>query len=273
MFPLQSLSMFSIGPYEASPWHIGSFIGGVAIIAGILTFLNLSKKVQRSKLFNSSEIEIKRNSPEEDVFLKKTAELRLTKDELRFLKEVLQSGRADLSVILDNKKQLDEIFKARYKELMKESAYSDAPLNQLTKLFAIRNTIAYFKEIDKADSNYSHRQYIRKESNIPCECCLVGEVKTTQGKKIIKKLVLTNKTFKGAVLGISAGGCSVSCDDAVRVGGKIKIDFTVSGRKASVLSEALRVNKKSNKSVVSLRFLKVLPKSLCAINAFIFDYS
>jgi hypothetical protein len=275
LFPLQGggLSRFSIGPYEANPWHLVSFAAAVFILAGLMIFLNLSKKVQKSKIFNTGEIEIKRTTPEEEAFFKKTAEFRLTKDEARFLKEVLQSGRADLSVIFDNMKQFDEIFKARYKELMKESAYSDAPLNQVTKLFAIRNTIAYFENIDKTDRDYKNRRYIRKESAIPCQCCLVGEVKTTQGKKTVKKLVLTDKNFKGVILSISPGGCSVSCTDKIKVGVKLKIDFTVSGRKSSVLGETLRINKKASDLVVSLRFLQALPKSLCAINAFLFDYS
>jgi hypothetical protein len=264
--------MFSIGAYEDNIWHTIAFVAGVVIFATILIFLNVSKKVKNSKIFNSSEIEIHRKSPKDEAFLRQIAAYSLTKDETKFLKEILQSGKTEMNETLKSNQLLDEVFKARYHELIKEAEHSESALRDVTKLFAIRNTIAYFKNTEKADSGFAHRRFVRKESSIICNCSLVKEVHEKQGNKTIKKLVLTGHSFTGTILTISAGGCALSCDAKIKVGVKIKIDFTLPNGPASALIGVLRVNKRLGLAVLSARFMKVLPKSLSKINAYIFDY-
>jgi hypothetical protein len=264
--------MFSIGSYEDNMWHVISFIAGVIIIVSILIFLNVSKKIKNSKIYNSGEIEIRRKTPEEDAFAKQAAAYSFSKNETKFLKEILQSSRTEIGATLNNNKLLDDVFKIRYKELIKESEHSESALRDVTKLFEIRNTIAYFRNCEKSNGAYSQRRFLRKESSITCNCTLVKEVQEKQGNKTIKKLILTKDTFTGNILSISAGGCAISCKSKINVGVKIKIDFTIPTGPASALIGVLRVNNRKSDAVLSARFIKILPKSLAKINAFVFDY-
>jgi len=118
----------------------------------------------------------------------------------------------------------------------------------------------------------SPRASTRKAGELKCKCCVVNETKTKEGSKVVKKLVLTDKKFNGTMNNISAGGCAVSAGQNIKAGTNIKMDITIKDHNAAALGTALRVNKSSEGTVMHIRFIKVPPKSLAHINAYIFGY-
>jgi hypothetical protein len=267
--------MFNTSAYDENPWHTIGFIIGLSVIVAIMVFLNVSKTIKNSKLFRSSKINIQEKiNPDEKAFLKQAHDYSLSSADTKFLRELLKgAGRAEPYAILQDSRLLDEVLKVQYKQLAKGSQYTEAALGELSRIFTIRNTIAYFQDSDKADKHSTLRRYIRKEASISCNCSLVNEVDIKQNGKTVKKLVLTHTVFQGTIINISAGGCAIKSSLKIKAGIKLKIDFTLGKSKAAVLGEIIRINRDVAGSIFHIRFLQVLPKSFCVINAFIFDYN
>jgi hypothetical protein len=264
--------MFNTSSYDDNPWRILAFVIGVGVIVTVIIFLNISKAVKNSKAFNSGEIKIKKSNPEEESFYKYAEGYQLRKDEIKFLWNLLRSGRGDPGEIFTDKNTLDSTFKTHYQQMWKESERSKSTLKDLVQLFEIRNCIAYFQNVTP-DRGRTIRRYIRKEASFSCNCILVNEVKTKKGSKMLKSLVLTNTAFAGTVLDLSAGGCAFTATANIKAGAMLKIDTTTGkDRKASALGEVIRVNKSAGTIIFHIRFLKIMPKSICIISAYIFGY-
>lgn len=106
------------------------------------------------------------------------------------------------------------------------------------------------------------RKNRRKEAGLQCGVFLVSNVG--------KRLVVDKKRINGTIADISAGGCAIKTSAAISPGTKLKIEFTEGkGANVAVLGEVLR----SDKSVLSIKFLKLARKSLNIINAFVYDFN
>jgi hypothetical protein len=264
--------MFNTSSYADNPWRIALSLIGVAIIIALIVFLNVSKTIKSNKAFSSGEIALKKINPEEEAFYKLAGIYQLKKDEIRFLLDVLRSGRGEPAEILADNTALDAVFKTYYKQMRKEAERSASSLKYLVKLFEIRNCIAYFQNTEVING-HTVRQYIRKEVNLPGACCLVDEVKAQKGGKTIKRLVLSKNVFNGTVMDLSAGGCAFTASANIKAGARLKIEMSIDkDRKISALAEIIRINKKANAAIFHTCFLKVMPKSMCVINAYIFGY-
>jgi hypothetical protein len=264
--------MFNTNAYQTSLIGRIAFIAGFAGLAAVIIFLNVSKRIKNNKIFKSGSVEIKKTSPEEEAYQKRAASYQLQRGEIKFLRDIMRSSRDEPAEILGDKKLLDEVLKPYYKSKIREAERSKPALNELVKLFQIRNVIAYFHAGNVPNNQVARRQ-VRKEVKFQGEVTLVDELKAHENGKTVKKFVLTQTKFKCVILDISAGGCAFEATANIKAGVKLKIDFTVTGnQKASALGELIRINKNQKATIFHVRFLKIMPRSYCTINAYIFGY-
>jgi hypothetical protein len=273
LYPLQSLSIFNTEAYDD---NISAKIVGIVLVLGIaaiIIFLNVSKTIKKSKVFNTGVIDVKKLTPQEEAFHKLAEEYQLEKAEVKFLGDILRGGRSEPAEILGDENLLDEILKSYYQSRVREMASSKIATNDLVKLFKIRNVIAYFHS-QNVPNNQVLRRQIRKESKFQGEATLVEETKVREKGKTIKKFTLTQKKLAATVIDISAGGCAFESGVNVKAGSKLKIDFVVGrDQKVAMLGEIMRINKTSQNTIYHVRSLKVMPHSYCTMNAYIFGYS
>jgi hypothetical protein len=270
-FPLQSLSQFNITKYEDNPRHTIAFIIGLVVVVAIFIFLNVSKTVKNSRVFRTGEIGHFKPNPERTALNKVTAEYELKSDEISYIKDLTKTLRVDTLTILKNPEMLDNIFKSRYKELAKKEPSKEI-LYETALLFKIRNVIAYFdnnRKLGLENKNFYPRSSTRKDSNFYCTCYAV---ETITEKKKIKKLLLSSTLWRGEATNISTGGCTIMPVEKIYTKKMIKIEFFIGQKKISALGEVLRINKSAKGIFLHIKFLKVQPRSLTIINAYIFDY-
>jgi hypothetical protein len=272
LFPLQDVSMFNTSSYDDNPVRIVTSIVGAVLIVGLIVFLNVSRFVKNSKAFRSGEVTVKKSNPEEEAFQRHAEAYQLKKDEIKFLWRLIRSGKGSPDDIFTDPKILDATFKAQYQQMWKESTRIKSTLNDLVKLFEIRNCIAYFQNAP-TNRGRTIRRHIRKEVKLTCSSCLVEEGNVKKGNKTVKSLALAGTAHTGTVLDISAGGCAFTTSAVIKPGAKLKIDIVIDkDRKVSALGESIRINRNANTAVFHTRFLKMMPKSICIINAYIFGY-
>jgi hypothetical protein len=268
------VSIFNTEAYDDNV--VAKTIGMVAVlcVVAFLLFLNVSKTIKKSKIFNSGAIEVKKTNPQEEAFHKIAIEYQLQKSEIKFLGDILHGGRSEPAEVLKDRKLLDEALKAYYQSRVREIDGSKAALNDIVKMFQIRNVIAFF-HLQNVPSNQKMRRQIRKESKFQGEITLVEETKVHEKGKTIKKFTLTKKKFGATVIDISAGGCAFESAANVKAGTRLKIEFTVErDKKVAMLGEIMRINKTQQKmAIYHVRSLKVMPHSYCTMNAYIFGYS
>jgi hypothetical protein len=273
-YPLQTLQEFNISSYEDNPMHKIGFIAGVLIIAGIFLYLNLSKKVKSSKIYATGRVG-EGKVPEDGVFKRIGRMYELKKEEIAILKEIIGRGRDEPEDALKNTDTLDALFKAHYQRLAKEAERSKEAMQDISLLFSTRNAIAYFTETNvdaKKKSNAIPRKYRRKALNAPCVCSLVSLSRQKEKGKSVKKFTLTGENFPAAVIDLSQGGCAAKAKFSVKPGTHFKIEIKLGRGNLPMLGEVLRINRQGAEAIMHVRFVKALPKTLNAVNAYIFDY-
>jgi len=273
-YPLQTLSQFNTESWDVSPMHKFSIIGIFVIIA-IFVFLNVSKTVKNSKVFQSGSVDIK-TSEDNEFHSYAQSKYKLNRREINYLFAMLKGERAEPIECLKNPKLLDNAFKANYQNLIKDLDYSPNVAKELRTLFAIKKVISYFDRVHAAGNSQFRtelRQSLRKNLYAACTYTIVEEVTEKKNGQKITKLVLTDKIFTGIFVDISAVGCAFKSDKQCRTATKIKIEWTLDNIKMAALGVVVRVNKDKSGIVMHVKFLKVPDKAFFHISAFVYDWS
>lgn len=275
IYPLQGLQEFNISNYSDNTVHAVIFCVGFLLIAGTLIFLNVSKKVQSSKAFSTGTIDIfDDKTPNAEGFRHLAKMYELKKDEAIFLKDVVVRARCTPDQVLEEKDLIDKLFKTEYQGLSREAESSSEAKKDLEKMFLVRNAIAYFDinaELMK-NPRAAPRRTPRKEASLHCDCSVVTVVKVKENRKLVKKLKLSGEHFDGTLVDLSIGGCALSTDASAKTGTQLRIEFRLGTRQTAALGKVLRINSSRGLSTVHIQFQKVQPKSLSAINAFVYGY-
>ena len=276
LFPLQSLQEFNISSYTGNPVHSILFVIGFILIIAIIIFLNTSKKVQQSNAFSTGKVgAFTAKTPEDETYKKIARMYELKKEEAAFLRELFSSTKSDPEEVLEDIDALDAIFKQNYQRLAKDAERSKEAMRNLGLLFSTRNAIAYFQGGDenKNDANkVSHRFHLRKSISASCACNVVALRKTSERGKTVKKFQLTDKMFAATVMDVSAGGCAVTCEKGAKPGTQLKVEFKVGRFNVAALGQILRINSGEKGAILHIQFLKVPPKALSILNAYVHGY-
>jgi c-di-GMP-binding flagellar brake protein YcgR len=119
----------------------------------------------------------------------------------------------------------------------------------------------------------AHRRCRRKQTVLECYFSEVNVVQTGKGRKKKTKLVAEKKQFKGTILDISAGGCSIKTPVLIAAGSKLKVQMPSSDDNTiTCLGQVLRINRSGVGVVMHVKFLKVPKRSGNAINAMVFEF-
>jgi hypothetical protein len=249
---------------------------GIAVIAGIIIYLNVSKKVKNSKVFNTGKIEgIGAKSGVDEKYRKIMRDYELSKNEIAYLKSVLKNSRSEPEEIFADDQILDSIFKQEYQRMAREIDESADALHEAETLFAIRDAVYFFQasaELAKRP-HAAPRKHPRKSTKIICMCSVVESVKVKEKGKTKSKLRLTDKVFQCEVIDVSIGGCAVNSKASIRAGTQLKIEFKAGRSNVAALGQILRVNRGADGIIFHIQFLKVPPKTGCKLNAFIYSYA
>jgi hypothetical protein len=120
----------------------------------------------------------------------------------------------------------------------------------------------------------TQRKHRRKNITASCEFSLVFLEETGGKKKKTPKLIVNNRKYKGTVLDISTGGCSMKTSAPVQVGSRLKmtVDYSDSCL-ISVLGQVLRANRSGSiGTILHIKFLKVPRRAFNSIGALVFGY-
>jgi hypothetical protein len=135
------------------------------------------------------------------------------------------------------------------------------------------NTVHGHSAMQLAHSNnlrfLSQRRYKRRHSVIACFLFLVYV--EGSGKK--QRLVVDKRRMNGSIADISVGGCSIKVMAPIKVGARLKIEFTQGDNTVAALGLVLRSNKTGGSTVIHIKFIRVTQKSMNLINAFVYEYS
>ena len=115
----------------------------------------------------------------------------------------------------------------------------------------------------------SHRRFRRRSAVIACFLFLVYV--EGSGKK--QRLIVDKRRISGTIADISVGGCSIRTMVPIKVGAKFKIEFAQRNANVAALGQVLRTNKAGMSTTIHVRFLKVSPKSMNIINAYVYEYA
>jgi c-di-GMP-binding flagellar brake protein YcgR len=119
----------------------------------------------------------------------------------------------------------------------------------------------------------AHRKCRRKQTSIECYFSKVNVVQTGKGRKQKTKLMVEKKRFKGTILDISLGGCSIKTPVLITAGSKLKVQMPSSDDSTiTCLGQVLRINRNGVGVVMHVKFLKVPKRSGNAINAMVFEF-
>ncbi|GHV83458.1 hypothetical protein AGMMS50212_07980 [Spirochaetia bacterium] len=271
LYRLQALNQFQI---NSNPANTVIFFIVAGAIAAVIIFLNVSKIINSAMLKGQSGANVIKERPKVDsAFFREAKKFGFNRQESAQLEKILRHGGDDTVAILYNIKESDACFKAAVLRMMRESR-DGYESSELTKLFAIRNTLEYFLVMTGAvNRNKKPRSYMRKQTNLPSAMYLVNVTRESKGMKTVKKLVLSNKIFAGTILNISIGGCAINTQSKIKTGSLMKIEFSIKNNKCAMLGEVLRINVNSGFAVLHIKFLKVPKKALNVLNMFIFNYS
>ena len=118
------------------------------------------------------------------------------------------------------------------------------------------------------------RKFKRKQTDTKCEFFLVNLIESGTGKKKTSKLVVDARKFRGAILDISAGGCSLKTQTPVPVGSRLKIAIDHDENYIiNVLGQIIRSNRSASGTIFHIKFLKVPRRAFNSISAMVFGYS
>ena len=115
----------------------------------------------------------------------------------------------------------------------------------------------------------SQRRYRRRQIDIASNLFLV--YLEGSGKK--QRMVVDKRRLTGNVADISVGGCSIKVKVPVKVGAKMKIEFTQGDYKVTALGQVLRANRAGIVTIIYIKFLKVSRKSMNIINAYVYEFA
>jgi hypothetical protein len=260
---------------QPNPLDAAGFIIVLASLIGLIIFLNVSKRVKNSIIFNDKGIVIKKKThiKVDGHFYNEVKHIGLNKREAAVLEKILKENGEDTISVLHDEAKVDEYFKHTYQNTLREYTGEEA-LPVLMDLFSIRNAIEYFYANERnASGKAIVRNYRRKSIKSPCVFYLVISVNKDEKPGSQKKLVVEEDCkYEGNMLDISQGGCAISIKQHIKTGQMIKIEFTLSIHKIAALGQIILLNKDGNNWIYHIKFLRLSNKSLVALNAYIFEY-
>ena len=268
VYLLQSLNQFQT---QANPVQGIIFIVGLAAIAGLIIYLNVSKKVTNSSLYKTGAIKKKGGSGAAS-FGAGVRKYTLDRTEKAFLAASFQHAGVSSKEAFNSIASIDDSFQRVYKILKREADSEEELQESLLKLFAIRNKIEYYETAYSGD-NKTPRRYKRSKASIAAFYYFVVTVTEKKGVKTVKKLRVDDKKMLGTIIDISAGGCAISTRTPLKAGSRIKIECNIAHSSISALAQILRINKNASGAVLHAHFIKIMPKSLNGINSFVYNYT
>jgi c-di-GMP-binding flagellar brake protein YcgR len=114
----------------------------------------------------------------------------------------------------------------------------------------------------------SQRRYRRRHSALACYIHVVYV--EGSGKK--QRLVVDKRRMNGTINDISVGGCSIKTTAPVKVGARLKIEFSQGDDDVAALGQDLRTNRTGINTVIHVKFIRITQKSMNLINAFVYEY-
>jgi hypothetical protein len=267
VYLLQSLNQFQT---ESNPVHGIIFIAGLAVIAAIITYLNVSKRIANSNLYKTGAIK-KKGGAGAASFGAGARKYALERGEKSFLSKSFQQAGVSAKDAFNSMASIDASFQRVYKILKRESESEEELQNNLLKLFAVRNKIEYYEKA-YSSGDKTPRRYKRSKASISIFYYLVITTVEKKGLKTIKKLRVDAKKMLGTIIDISAGGCAINTRTPLKAGSRIKIEFKLGHSSISALAQILRINKNASSTILHTHFIKIMPRSLNGINSFVYGY-
>jgi c-di-GMP-binding flagellar brake protein YcgR len=120
----------------------------------------------------------------------------------------------------------------------------------------------------------TQRKHRRKNVSASCEFSLVFLDETGGKKNKTPKLIIDNRKYKGTVLDISIGGCSMKTSAPAQAGSRLKMTVDYSDNYLiSVLGQVLRANRSGAAgTILHIKFLKVPRRAFNSISTLVFGY-
>jgi len=115
----------------------------------------------------------------------------------------------------------------------------------------------------------SQRRFRRRQIDIASNLYLV--YLEGDGKK--QRMIADKRRLTGNIADISVGGCSIKVKVPVKVGAKMKIEFTQGDYKVAALGQVLRANRAGIITIIYIKFLKVSRESMNIINAYVYEFA
>ncbi|MDR2658442.1 MAG: PilZ domain-containing protein [Spirochaetaceae bacterium] len=272
LYLLQSIMQFKI---QSNPSDTAGFLIAFVVLAALIIFLNVSRKIRNSAVFRGEGVVIpkKPHIHIDKDFYQKVKFIGLDKRETAFLEKILEESDEDPFTVLQNSAKTDECFKQMHDNIIREKHGEDA-IPELMDLFSIRNAVEYFYANEaKPYSKNVIRNYRRRNINCVIIFYLVITIKQRSKFTTQKKLVVEDDCkYLGNMMNISQGGCAISMKQYVKAGQMIKIEFTINMNKITALAQILRLNKNVDNWIYHIKFLRLSKKSLVALNEYIFEY-
>lgn len=116
------------------------------------------------------------------------------------------------------------------------------------------------------------RRNLRKDMNVPCIFQRVHiDIVKNSGVKT-KNVVVEKMPFRGTIIDISAGGCSLQASTPLDAGSYAKIEFNAGEGSQSVIGTVIRSNQVRGGIIIHLRFVKIHRKAINAILSYVYGY-
>jgi c-di-GMP-binding flagellar brake protein YcgR len=119
------------------------------------------------------------------------------------------------------------------------------------------------------------RRFRRRQTEDPCQFALVRVEDAKVGRKKVKKMIVDSRRFKGTIMDISIGGCSVRSNTNVAAGARLKLEFELNDvASMAALGQVIRTNRGGGTyTILHVKFIKVPRRVQNSINAMVFDYA
>jgi hypothetical protein len=276
-FPLQTLKQFEI---QDNPMNAIGFFVILALIVVLAVFLNLSKRVQKSRMMSTGMLTDKsKRGAKNHELMKVIAEYDFSASEKRLVEELFVGVHESPATIFADKRELEGIFRDGYRSIKQDTVDDDELKEKLATFFSVRNTIEYFEMAkEQAKSSYKKRvlrRFKRKSFSqpVPCNFWEVTLVETKEAGKKKSKLVLGAEKFLGQIVDLSVGGCALKTAFSIKAGMRLKLEIANGRTKVLCLGQVIRLNKGAGFIVLHIKFVKVPSMSKNNIYAWVFDYN
>jgi c-di-GMP-binding flagellar brake protein YcgR len=118
------------------------------------------------------------------------------------------------------------------------------------------------------------RKFRRRQTAAPCTITMVTVREERVRRKIVRKMVLDNRRYSGAIMDISVGGCSIRCSANIQPGARMKIEFVYNDSPSiAALGQVLRVNRGGMYTTIHVKFIRIPRRNQNYINAIVFEYT